>query len=94
VALCIFVPLVGLVHMHFLIECAIEQLNQDFVWVQLVRWNTGNRPVTIDYSPLVGRPRCAVYGSLVERFAMAGVSEQVCRTDFASGRPSRTGSFH
>lgn len=40
--------------MHFLIECAMEQLNQDFVWAQLVRWNTGNRPVTIDSCPLIG----------------------------------------
>jgi hypothetical protein len=40
--------------MHFLIECAIEQLNQDFVWAQLVKWNTGNRPVTIDSCPIVG----------------------------------------
>ena len=27
--------------MHFLLECAIEQLNQNFVWSQLVKWNTG-----------------------------------------------------
>jgi glycine/D-amino acid oxidase-like deaminating enzyme len=40
--------------MHFLIECAIEQLNQDFVWAQLVAWNTGNRPVTIDSCPILG----------------------------------------
>jgi glycine/D-amino acid oxidase-like deaminating enzyme len=40
--------------MHFLIECAIEQLNQDFVWAQLVTWNTGNRPVTVDSCPILG----------------------------------------
>jgi len=40
--------------MHFLIECAIEQLNQDFVWAQLVSWNTGNRPVTVDSCPILG----------------------------------------
>ena len=40
--------------MHFLIECAIEQLNQDFVWAQLVKWNTGNRPVTVDCCPIIG----------------------------------------
>jgi len=41
--------------MHFLIECAIEQLNQDFVWSQLVAWNSGNRPVTIDSFPILGK---------------------------------------
>jgi glycine oxidase len=40
--------------MHFLIDCAVEQLNQNLVWSQLVRWNSGNRPVTIDGNPIVG----------------------------------------
>ena len=40
--------------MHFLIDCAVEQMNQDFVWSQLISWNSGNRPVTVDSSPLMG----------------------------------------
>ena len=41
--------------MYFLLECAMEQLNQDFVWAKLVRWNAGNRPVAVDTCPLVGK---------------------------------------
>ena len=37
------------------LECAMEQINEDYVWSQLGRWQTGNRPVTVDACPIVGK---------------------------------------
>ncbi|HEU4408226.1 MAG TPA: FAD-binding oxidoreductase [Polyangiaceae bacterium] len=40
--------------MYFLLECVLEQLDQDLCAAQLVAWQTGNRPVTVDTCPLIG----------------------------------------
>lgn len=39
---------------HFLIECVIEQINQDFYKSEIVGWYVGNRPATLDTFPLLG----------------------------------------
>lgn len=39
---------------HFIIECAIDQLNQDFYKSEIVNWQVGNRPATLDTFPLLG----------------------------------------
>jgi len=40
---------------QFLVECATEQLNQDFVWSKIIKTQVGNRPVSADGFPLVGK---------------------------------------
>ncbi|MGO1068950.1 NAD(P)/FAD-dependent oxidoreductase [Lysobacter sp. CA199] len=40
--------------MFFLLECALDQLDQDLCAAQLVAWQAGNRPVAIDTCPLIG----------------------------------------
>lgn len=39
---------------QFLIQCAIEQIDQDFYKASILGWHVGNRPVTIDTFPLIG----------------------------------------
>ncbi|GAA2281856.1 hypothetical protein GCM10010234_18910 [Streptomyces hawaiiensis] len=39
---------------HFLLQCAIDQLNNDFAFAQIDEWRVGNRPVTLDTFPLLG----------------------------------------
>lgn len=39
---------------HFLIQCAIDQLHQDFAHSGIVEWRVGNRPVSLDTFPLIG----------------------------------------
>ncbi|MDE1465064.1 NAD(P)/FAD-dependent oxidoreductase [Spartinivicinus poritis] len=39
----------------FLLECAMEQLNENYVWAQICDWYSGNRPVSADTFPLIGR---------------------------------------
>jgi glycine/D-amino acid oxidase-like deaminating enzyme len=70
--------------MHFLIDCAVEQLNQNFVWSQLVSWHTGNRPVTIDSCPIVGATSLEglwiVSGSFRDGLHMSPLlAQQICR---------------
>lgn len=38
----------------FLLECAMEQLNENYVWAQISDWYSGNRPVSADTFPLIG----------------------------------------
>nr|AYM52397.1 FAD-dependent oxidoreductase [Cystobacter sp.] len=40
--------------MFFLLECVLEQIDQDLCAAQLVAWQAGNRPVTVDTCPLIG----------------------------------------
>lgn len=40
--------------MFFLLECALDQLDQDLCAAQLVAWQAGNRPVAVDTCPLIG----------------------------------------
>ncbi len=40
--------------MYFLLECVLEQIDQDLCGAQLVAWQAGNRPVTVDTCPLIG----------------------------------------
>lgn len=40
--------------MFFLLECALDQLDQNLCAAQLVAWQAGNRPVAIDTCPLIG----------------------------------------
>lgn len=40
--------------MLFLLECALDQLDQDLCASQLIAWQAGNRPVAIDTCPLIG----------------------------------------
>jgi glycine oxidase len=40
---------------HFILECAIEQINQNLSSSRIIKWNVGNRPVTLDTFPLIGR---------------------------------------
>ncbi|AGC43746.1 FAD dependent oxidoreductase [Myxococcus stipitatus DSM 14675] len=40
--------------MYFVLECLLEQIDQDLCAAQLVTWQTGNRPVTVDTCPLIG----------------------------------------
>lgn len=39
---------------HFLLQCAIEQLNQNFYKHEIIGWQVGNRPACIDTFPLLG----------------------------------------
>ncbi|MEX2985685.1 FAD-dependent oxidoreductase [Streptomyces sp. C36] len=39
---------------HFLLQCAIDQLNNDFAFAQIDEWRVGNRPVSLDTFPLLG----------------------------------------
>lgn len=41
-------------YMHFLIQCAIEQINQTIHSSKIISWTVGNRPVTLDTFPLIG----------------------------------------
>lgn len=40
---------------HFLITCAIEQLDNRFFQSEIVQWHKGNRPASFDGYPLIGR---------------------------------------
>lgn len=40
--------------MYFLLECAMDQLDQSFHAARLERWQIGNRPISIDTCPLIG----------------------------------------
>ncbi len=39
---------------HFLLQCAIDQLDQWYAHANIDHWRVGNRPVTLDSFPLVG----------------------------------------
>jgi glycine oxidase len=41
--------------MYFLLECALEQLDQNLHSARLESWQAGNRPVSIDTCPLIGK---------------------------------------
>ncbi|RYE14946.1 MAG: FAD-binding oxidoreductase [Rickettsiales bacterium] len=45
-------PSMGLI--HFITECAIEQINQEYHRSKILKINTGNRPATLDTYPLIG----------------------------------------
>ncbi|MEU4830149.1 FAD-dependent oxidoreductase [Streptosporangium sp. NPDC023615] len=40
---------------HFLLQCAIDQLNHSFSFAEIDEWRIGNRPVSLDTYPLLGR---------------------------------------
>jgi glycine oxidase len=40
---------------HFLLDCAIDQLNEAFFASQVLGWHVGCRPATLDGFPLIGR---------------------------------------
>ncbi|WP_162688502.1 MULTISPECIES: FAD-dependent oxidoreductase [unclassified Streptomyces] len=40
---------------HFLLQCAIDQLNNGFAFSEIMEWRVGNRPVSLDTFPLIGR---------------------------------------
>lgn len=42
-------------HLNFLLQCAIEQINQDLFKSSLLSYSVGNRPATFDTFPLVGK---------------------------------------
>lgn len=39
---------------QFLLQCAVDQIDQDLYKSEILSWHVGNRPVTIDTFPLVG----------------------------------------
>lgn len=39
---------------HFLLQCAIDQLNHSFSFAEIDEWRIGNRPVSLDTYPLLG----------------------------------------
>jgi glycine/D-amino acid oxidase-like deaminating enzyme len=39
---------------HFLLECALEQINQELYKSRVHKWHTGNRPASLDTYPLIG----------------------------------------
>ncbi|MGW6704158.1 NAD(P)/FAD-dependent oxidoreductase [Streptomyces sp. NPDC054956] len=39
---------------HFLLQCAIDQLNNGFAFAEIAEWRVGNRPVSLDTFPLLG----------------------------------------
>ncbi len=39
---------------QFLLQCAIDQIDQDLYTSEIISWTVGNRPVTIDAFPLIG----------------------------------------
>ena len=39
---------------QFLLQCAVDQIDQDLYKSEILSWHVGNRPVTIDGFPLVG----------------------------------------
>jgi glycine/D-amino acid oxidase-like deaminating enzyme len=39
---------------HFLLECALEQINHNFHKSRIISWHVGNRPASIDTYPLIG----------------------------------------
>lgn len=39
---------------HFLLQCAIEQINQRFYQNEILEWSVGNRPACLDTFPLLG----------------------------------------
>jgi glycine oxidase len=51
---------------QFLLKCAIDQIDQDIYNSEIINWRVGNRPVTIDSFPLVGKT------SLENVFILAG----------------------
>jgi glycine/D-amino acid oxidase-like deaminating enzyme len=50
-------PMLGLV--AFLAKNAMEQVNEDFYYTHLIKWQVGNRPVAIDGFPVIGRTSIA-----------------------------------
>jgi glycine oxidase len=40
--------------MTFLLDCAVDQINQNYYAARAIKWSTGNRPVPIDTMPLIG----------------------------------------
>ncbi len=41
-------------HINFLIQCAIEQIDQSLHSSKIINWTVGNRPISIDSYPLIG----------------------------------------
>lgn len=46
-------PMLGLC--AFLAKNAMEQVNEDFYYTRVIKWQVGNRPVAIDGFPVIGR---------------------------------------
>lgn len=47
-----FLPTSGLI--HFILECALEQIDQDLYKSRIIKSQVGNRPASIDTYPLIG----------------------------------------
>jgi glycine/D-amino acid oxidase-like deaminating enzyme len=50
-------PMLGLC--AFLAKNAMEQVNEDFYYTRVIKWQVGNRPVAIDGFPVIGRTSIA-----------------------------------
>lgn len=42
---------------HFLSQCAIDQLSRKLYFSQIEKWRVGNRPVSLDTLPLIGKTK-------------------------------------
>jgi glycine oxidase len=44
---------------HFLLECALEQINQNLCHSHIIKWQVGNRPASLDTYPIIGETSIA-----------------------------------
>jgi glycine oxidase len=82
---------------HFLLQCAMEQLDQSMAIARVGDWHLGNRPVSLDTFPLVGR--CSVEGLYLltgtyrDGLHCSPVLADVVASDLLEDRPALEGAF-
>lgn len=82
---------------HFLAQCAMEQIDQAITYSRITEWRIGNRPISLDTFPLVGRaPVDGLYvmtGTFRDGFHSSPVLAGEVARDIISGDPALEGAF-
>ena len=82
---------------HFLLQCAIDQLDQWYAHAEIEHWRVGNRPVTLDTFPLLGASGLdglfIAAGTYRDGFHASPVIAQILADEILEGRSSTSHPF-
>ncbi len=78
-------------HLTFLLQCAIEQINQDLFSSKLLSYSAGNRPATFDTFPLIGKTSIEnlwiLSGTYRDGFFLSPIFAEIIASDMLDQKP-------